>query len=110
MDYSTELDVLGKKYPKEEEATLLYELNLARATINRKRRFTIDEENGLYIDPAYRYLLIPMVCASLDKEGVTGQTSHNENGIVRVYGSDGNYPNALLTQIIPRVGTYEMSE
>ncbi len=77
------------------------EIKLAIAEINRCRRFT-PTEIVLY-DPKYKYLIIPMCIASLAKIGAEGQNAHTENGIQRTYGSSGNYPKELLTQIIPLV-------
>lgn len=77
------------------------EINLAIAEINRCRRFT-PTEKVLY-DPKYEYLIIPMCIASLAKIGAEGQNAHTENGIQRTYGSSGNYPKELLTQIIPLI-------
>ena len=44
-----------------------------------------------------------MCISSLSKIGAEGQNAHTENGIQRVYGSSGNYPNELTRQIVPLV-------
>ena len=83
------------------DAYLQYELDRAIGEINRCRRFTPDENNKY--DSKYEYLIIPMVIASISKIGAEGQTSHSENGIQRIYGSSGDYPKELLTQIVPLI-------
>lgn len=84
-----------------DDSYLELEIKLAIGEINRCRRFT-PTETVLY-DPKYEYLIIPMCIASLAKIGAEGQNAHTENGIQRTYGSSGNYPKELLTQIIPLV-------
>ena len=80
---------------------LEYEINRAIGEINRCRRFT-PKENMQY-DPKYEYLIIPMCIASLSKIGAEGQNAHTENGIQRIYGSSGDYPNELIRQIVPLI-------
>lgn len=84
-----------------EDAYLLYEMDRAIGEINRCRRFTPDAKNKY--DTKYEYLIIPMVIAAISKIGAEGQTSHSENGIVRNYGSAGEYPMELLRQIVPLI-------
>lgn len=84
-----------------DDSFLTYEISRAISEINRCRRFT-PKENVLY-DPKYEYLIIPMCIASLSKIGAEGQNAHTENGIQRVYGSAGDYPNELTRQIIPLI-------
>lgn len=84
-----------------EDDFLQYEIDRAIAEINRCRRFT-PKENVLY-DKKYEYLIIPMCIASLSKIGAEGQNSHSENGIQRVYGSSGDYPNELIREIVPLI-------
>ena len=80
---------------------LQYEIDRAISEINRCRRFTPDTENKY--DSKYEYLIIPMVTAAISKIGAEGQTSHSENGVVRNYGSSGDYPRELIRQIIPLI-------
>ena len=78
---------------------LMIEIEQAIATINRCRRFKPTEDKTY--DPKYEYLIIPMCISSLSKIGAEGQTSHSENGVLRNYDSGGDYPKALIQQIIP---------
>lgn len=93
--------LVARDLPTFTDEYLTMEINLAIAEINRCRRFT-PTETVLY-DPKYEYLIVPMCIASLAKIGAEGQNAHTENGIQRTYGSSGNYPKELLTQIIPLV-------
>lgn len=96
---SLKKSVKGRNLGTFEDAFLLEEITLAIGEINRCRRFTPTDKK-LY-DKKYEYLIVPMCIASLSKIGAEGQNAHTENGIQRVYGSSGNYPNELLRQIIP---------
>lgn len=80
---------------------LLQEIQLAIGEINRCRRFTPTDKN--FYDKKYEYLIVPMCISSLSKIGAEGQNAHTENGIQRIYGSSGNYPNELTRQIVPLV-------
>lgn len=84
-----------------DDTFLEYEITRAIAEINRCRRFK-PTDDVLY-DPKYEYLIIPMCIASLAKIGAEGQNAHTENGIQRVYGASGDYPNELVRQIIPLI-------
>jgi hypothetical protein len=86
-----------------EDIYLQYELDRAIGEINRCRRFTPTDK--VKYDEKYEYLIIPMVTAAIAKIGAEGQTSHSENGVVRNYGSAGDYPKELLTQITPLIKT-----
>ena len=80
---------------------LMFEIDQAIATINRCRRFTPKEDKPY--DTKYEYLIIPMCISSLSKIGAEGQTSHSENGVLRNYDGGGDYPKALLQQIVPLI-------
>ena len=84
-----------------EDSYLEYEIARAIAEINRCRRFTPKED--VPYDSKYEYLIVPMCVASLAKIGAEGQNAHTENGIQRIYGSSGDYPNELVRQIIPLI-------
>jgi len=84
-----------------DDSFLEYEITRAIAEINRCRRFK-PTETVLY-DPKYEYLIIPMCISSLAKIGAEGQNAHTENGIQRIYGASGDYPNELVRQIIPLI-------
>ena len=85
------------------ENDLIYEeeVKAAIAEINRCRRFT--PTNDKLYDEKYEDKIIPLCIASLSKIGAEGQSSHRENGVVRAYGNDGQYPTAILKSIKPLI-------
>lgn len=84
-----------------DDTYLQYEIDRAIAEINRCRRFTPTKK--VFYDSKYEYLIIPMCVAAIAKIGAEGQTSHSENGVLRNYGSAGDYPKELLSQIVPLI-------
>lgn len=83
------------------DMVLKTEIKKAIGEINRCRRFTPSEE-ALY-DEKYEDLIIPMCMFALAKVGVEGENSHSENGVQRIYVSDGEYPTELTKKIIPLI-------
>lgn len=81
------------------DSYLEVEIRLAIGAINRCRNFTPTDSK--MFDSKYEYLIIPLCISSIAKIGAEGETSHVENNVTRIYGSDGNYPKNLLGQIIP---------
>lgn len=84
-----------------DDAYLDFEITQAIQEINRCRRFTATEKQPY--DTKYEYLIIPMCVASIAKIGAEGQASHSENGVQRTYGSAGDYPKELISQIVPLI-------
>lgn len=84
-----------------DDTYLQFEISQAIQEINRCRRFTPTKKQQF--DPKYEYLIIPMCVASIAKIGAEGQASHSENGVQRTYGSAGDYPKELISQIIPLI-------
>lgn len=91
----------ARDFKSYDDAYLQFEITQAIQEINRCRRFTATEKQ-LY-DSKYEYLIIPMCVSSIAKIGAEGQASHSENGIQRTYGSAGDYPKELISQIIPLI-------
>jgi len=83
------------------DAILKIEIDKAIGEINRCRRFTPTEE--LRYDTKYKDLVIPMCVSALAKVGIEGENSHSENGVQRIYVSDGEYPESLTSRIIPLI-------
>ena len=96
---SLKASIKGRNLGTFEDAFLLEEIQLAIGEINRCRRFTPTDKKQY--DKKYEYLIVPMCISSLSKIGAEGQNAHTENGIQRIYGNSGNYPNELIRQIIP---------
>ena len=93
--------LVAKDFPPFTDEYLMFEIEQAIGTINHCRRFTPTDSNKY--DKKYEYLIIPMCISSLSKIGAEGQTSHSENGVLRNYDGGGDYPKALLQQIIPLI-------
>lgn len=91
----------GRELTDFEDSYLLYEIERAIGEINRCRRFT--PKNNVLYDAKYEYLIVPMCVAALAKIGAEGETRHSENGVDRQYGTDGDYPQKLTSQIIPLI-------
>lgn len=84
-----------------DDSYLDFEITQAIQEINRCRRFTATDKKPY--DTKYEYLIIPMCVASIAKIGAEGQASHSENGVQRTYGSAGDYPKELISQIVPLI-------
>ena len=84
-----------------DDIILKMEIDKAIGEINRCRRFTPTEEHRY--DVKYEDMIIPMVMSALAKVGIEGENSHSENGVQRIYVSDGEYPTALTSRIVPLI-------
>lgn len=49
----------------------------------------------------YNSLIVKLALAAIAKYGAEGENLHNENGVYRAYGSNGDYPSDLVKQIVP---------
>ena len=70
--------------------------------LNRRYPFGIPENATVPVQ--YEYVQIRIAVELFSKMGAEGETSHNENGINRVYASADITP-ALLKQIVPLCGS-----
>lgn len=93
--------LIARGFDNYDDSYLQYEIDRAIGEINRCRRFTPDNKR-LY-DEKYEYLIIPMIVSAIAKIGAEGQISHSENGVLRNYGSSGDYPKELISQIVPLI-------
>lgn len=93
--------LLARDFKSYDDAYLQFEIDQAIQEINRCRRFDATEKQPY--DTKYEYLIIPMCVSSIAKIGAEGQASHSENGVQRTYGSSGDYPKELISQIIPLI-------
>lgn len=75
------------------------EINDAIFAANERRRFDATPETPF--EPKYESLIVKLAFASMTKYGAEGEESHNENGISRKYDNAGEYPEALLSRIVP---------
>lgn len=82
-----------------EDIILQCEIDRAIAEINRCRRFNPTESKPY--DKKYEDLIPTLVIYSLARVGIEGETSHSENGVQRIYAGDSEYPQDVLSKIIP---------
>ena len=75
------------------------EIRDAIFAVNERRRFEATPSNPF--ETKYESLIVKLALASITKFGAEGETLHSENGISRHYDSAGNYPEALLSRIVP---------
>ena len=75
------------------------EIEDAIFAVNERRRF--DATPSIPFEPKYETLIVKLALASITKYGAEGESIHNENGIVRHYDNAGEYPEALLSRIVP---------
>lgn len=78
-----------------------FEIQSAADVINNIREFTPTLPD--LVENKYKTILVKMVIFCINKYGAEGEIQHSENGINRVYRTDGEYPLDLLNQIIPKV-------
>lgn len=75
------------------------EITDAIAAVNERRRF--EATPSIPFETQYESLIVKLALASITKYGAEGETSHGENGISRAYDTAGEYPEALLSRIVP---------
>lgn len=85
------------------------ELEFAISTINNRRAYYPTPEMPV-VESKYENLMIEMAIHSFSKRGAEGELAHAENGISRTYDTGNIYPNSLLNQIIPRLGSVIINE
>ena len=81
------------------ENDLIDEINDAIFAVNERRRFDATPE--IPFEAKYESLIVKLAFASITKYGAEGESSHSENGISRKYDNAGEYPEALLSRIVP---------
>lgn len=75
------------------------EISSAIEAVNSRRRFE-PTSNSLFEDK-YSNLITRLCIASISKWGAEGQTSHSENGVNRGYEKASEYPESMLSEIVP---------
>lgn len=107
MDYEEILEDMGKALMQKcqsrglnvSKEDVTSEIEDAIDAVNQRRRFEATPLTPFEIK--YKSLIIKLALASITKYGAEGEKIHNENGIVRHYDSAGEYPEALLSRIVP---------
>lgn len=77
-------------------------LDIAKEKILSKA-FPFKDTSEMEVPSKYHSILIDATVYLLNKRGAEGETSHDENGISRTYGSD-DLPKELLKRITPYCG------
>jgi hypothetical protein len=67
--------------------------------VNERRRF--DSTPLCLFELKYQSLIVKLALSSVLKYGAEGETSHSENGINRSYDNSGEYPESLMSRIVP---------
>ncbi len=78
------------------------EIENAVEVVNERRRYTATEDKPF--EKQYLNLIYRMALYSITKIGAEGETAHQENGIYRTYKNANDYPDDLMSQVIPRIG------
>lgn len=98
------LEVLGRKlesrgltYASDED--LIDEIYSAILAVNSRRRF-IPTSNKLF-EEQYTGLILRLCVTSIAKWGAEGEQRHSENGIGRSYEKGSEYPESMLSEVVP---------
>ena len=84
---------------KVEDEDVYDEIETAIETVNSRRRFV--PTSNILVEEKYSNLVSRLCIASISKWGAEGETSHSENGINRRYEKGSEYPESMLSEIIP---------
>lgn len=85
------------KYINEED--IYDEIEDAIEVVNERRRFKATPD--LLFENKYKNLITRLCIVSITKWGAEGETGHSENNISRRYENGSQYPESLLSEIIP---------
>lgn len=75
------------------------EIEDAIDAVNLRRQF--EPTPLIPFETKYTQLIVKLALFSITKYGAEGETSHSENGVSRSYDSASDYPEALMSTIIP---------
>ena len=81
------------------ESDIQDEIYSAIGAVNSRRRF-IPTSDKLF-DSMYEDLIVRLCIASISKWGAEGESAHSENGVNRSYEKGSEYPESMLSQVIP---------
>ena len=106
MTHENQLKILASMVDEVEydEDTLSAYLDLAGDVIrNRLYPYMDADDEDTPVPAKYHMLQVDIASVLFAKRGAEGQTTHDENGVKRVYASAG-VPEEMLSQIAPFVG------
>lgn len=83
------------------DAELNEELKDAISAVNERRGFK--PSSTVLFEQKYERLIVKLALYSITKIGAEGETTHQENGINRIYSNAGDYPDDLMNEIIPLI-------
>ena len=75
------------------------EISSAIETVNSRRRFK--PTSNILFEDRYSNLIGRLCITSISKWGAEGQTSHSENNVGRGYEKGSEYPESMLSEIVP---------
>lgn len=75
------------------------EIYSAIGAVNSRRRY-IPTSTDLF-EKKYEDLIIRLCIASISKWGAEGESAHSENGVNRSYEKGSEYPESMLSEVIP---------
>ena len=81
------------------EDSIRDEIQEAIDAVNERRRF--EPTPDIPFEPQYASLIVKLALSSVSKYGAEGEKAHSENGISRTYDSASEYPESLLSRVIP---------
>lgn len=91
------LDSRNIKYVSEDD--IKDEIVDAIAAVNERRRF--EPTSLIPFEAKYSSLIVKLALSSITKYGAEGEKAHSENGISRTYDNASEYPESLLSRIVP---------
>lgn len=75
------------------------EIYSAIGAVNSRRRY-IPTSTDLF-EKKYEDLIIRLCIVSISKWGAEGESAHSENGVNRSYEKGSEYPESMLSEVIP---------
>lgn len=99
MQNSLRIKLKAKDVNYIDEETLREEIFDAIDAVNGRRRFK--PTSLIPFETQYSRLIVNLAVASITKYGAEGETAHSENGINRSYDNASQYPESLLSTVIP---------
>ncbi len=81
------------------ESDIQDEIYSAIGAVNSRRRFTPTSDK--LFDSMYEDLIVRLCIASISKWGAEGESAHSENGVNRSYEKGSEYPESMLSEVIP---------
>lgn len=100
MEEKLKIDYVKAMTEEENEGIVSTFLGISKeAILNRLYPYVSDDVGRVWLSK-YDYLQCRLAVYFLNKQGAEGETSHNENGVNRSYGTT-DIPNDILCEITP---------